>query len=153
MPRRFGRSDRSSQLVLLPFDARASRLGCSMRLNSCNIKTNLWERFQSGKMRRIGLKNCPYCGSSEIYIASSKTFWQKISVLLLLRLVRCQLCMRRHLRPIFFPAAKRPSTRPVPRKPAEVVSGKKAPASTAPLTDCGVSVVVDRCGRKLLSSP
>jgi hypothetical protein len=77
-------------------------------------------------MRRIGLKSCPYCGSSEIYPASSKTFWQKISVLLLLRLARCQLCMRRHFRPFFLPIATRPASHTVPRKPAEIVSDKKS---------------------------
>jgi hypothetical protein len=58
------------------------------------------------KMRRISLKNCPYCGYSEIYISSSTSLWPRISVLFLLRLVRCHVCMRRHYRPIFMPTAK-----------------------------------------------
>jgi hypothetical protein len=40
-------------------------------------------------MRRIGLRNCPYCGSLEVYLSAPKTFWEKIPVVLLLRLVRC----------------------------------------------------------------
>ena len=74
-------------------------------------------------MRRISLKNCPYCGCSKIYVSPSKTLWQKISVVFLLRLVRCHVCMRRHFRPIFLPAAENPA-RNTPRKAADVVSFK-----------------------------
>ena len=68
-----------------------------------------------GKMRRISLKNCPYCGSSKVYASSSATLWQKFSVLFLLRLVRCHHCMRRHFQPIFLPAARAP-TKPTIRQ-------------------------------------
>jgi hypothetical protein len=59
------------------------------------------------KMRRISLRNCPYCGCSKIYTSSSTTLWHKVCSLFLLRLVRCHVCMRRHYRPIFLPAAVR----------------------------------------------
>jgi hypothetical protein len=75
-------------------------------------------------MRRIGLKNCPYCGSSKIYVSSSDTSLQKASFLFLLRLVRCHVCMRRHFRPLFLAAAKSPATRSALTKPADSVTGK-----------------------------
>jgi hypothetical protein len=76
-------------------------------------------------MRRIGLKNCPYCGSSKVYISTPKTLGEKLPALFLLQLVRCHACMRRHLRPLFAPAAKHPEGHTVPAKPAEAVSSKK----------------------------
>jgi hypothetical protein len=77
-------------------------------------------------MRRVSLKNCPYCGCSQIYVSSSATPWQRLSVLFFLRLVRCHTCMRRHFRPIFVPTPKHPSTDAEPRKSIEVVPIKKA---------------------------
>jgi hypothetical protein len=77
-------------------------------------------------MRRIGLNNCPYCGDSEVYVSAPKTFWEKIPVVFLLRLVRCHSCMRRHYRPSLLPAAENPAKNTSPRKPAEVVSPKKS---------------------------
>jgi hypothetical protein len=78
-----------------------------------------------GTMRRVSLKNCPYCDCSEVYAPSTRTLWQKMAVLFFLRLVRCHVCMRRHFRPIFLPATKHPATDTTPRKPAEVVAMKK----------------------------
>ena len=80
-------------------------------------------------MRRFSLKNCPYCGCSKIYVSSSTTRWQKVSVMFLLRLVRCHVCFRRHYRPIVVPVAENPARQISPRKPAEVVVIKeKRPA-------------------------
>ncbi len=72
--------------------------------------------------RRVGLRNCPYCGSSEIYASSPKTSWERLPVLFLFRLVRCHSCMRRHLRPIILPEAKEPRRRRLPETPTAVVS-------------------------------
>jgi hypothetical protein len=83
------------------------------------------------EMRRISLKNCPYCDCSEVYASSSATWWQKASVLFLFRLVRCNLCKRRHYRPIFVPAVENPARRPSPRKDAEgaaIKTAEKRPA-------------------------
>jgi hypothetical protein len=76
-------------------------------------------------MRRIGLKDCPYCGSSKVYISTPKTLWEKLPALFLLQLVRCHACMRRHFRPLLAPAAKHPEVYAVPAKPVEAVSTKK----------------------------
>lgn len=57
-------------------------------------------------MHRIGLTSCPYCGRSEIYVSDRRTLWQRLSIVFLLRLVRCHVCMRRHYRPIIYPTAK-----------------------------------------------
>ena len=70
-------------------------------------------------MRRIGLKNCPYCSSSKVYISAPKTLWEKLPALFLLRLVRCHSCMRRHFRPLLAPLAKHPESYPVPAEPTK----------------------------------
>jgi hypothetical protein len=57
-------------------------------------------------MRRLGVKDCPYCGSSEVYSSQPKTLADSACIFLLVRLVRCHNCMHRHYRPVFFPAAK-----------------------------------------------
>ena len=81
-------------------------------------------------MRRIGLNRCPYCCSSEVHVSSAKNFWDRIPVLALLRLVRCEECRRRHYRPLFCSAPQRPVRSAVPKKPSSVVSSeeKKRPA-------------------------
>lgn len=76
-------------------------------------------------MRRIGLKNCPYCGSSNVYTSTPKTLWERFPALFLHRLVRCHTCMRRHFRPLLLPAPKHPEEYVVPSKPVEAVSTKK----------------------------
>jgi len=60
--------------------------------------------YQAFNMRRISLKrNCPFCGGSKVHPSESKTVWEQLSPMILLRLSRCYSCMRRHYRPIFFP--------------------------------------------------
>jgi hypothetical protein len=59
-------------------------------------------------MHRIGLQNCPYCGSLEVYASKPKTIWDRVLAIFLARLVRCHTCMRRHYRPFSFPIAIRP---------------------------------------------
>jgi len=73
-------------------------------------------------MRRIGLRKCPYCGSSQVYVSAPKASWEKVSSVFLLRLVRCHACLRRHLRPFLLPAAKPRGAYTMPAKPAETVS-------------------------------
>src|SRR5258705_3295588 len=80
------------------------------------------ERTKGLEMRRIGLRACPYCHSSEVYVSSAKTFWERLSGLLLLRHVRCDEC-RRHFRPVFLSALTRPSRRGIPRTP-EIAPGE-----------------------------
>jgi hypothetical protein len=74
---------------------------------------------QRGNMRRIGLKMCPYCRSSEVYVSGPKTFWERIPAMFLLRLVRCHNCMRRHYRSPLLSAKHSPAgtipTKPAPR--------------------------------------
>ena len=75
-------------------------------------------------MRRMGLKNCPYCGSSEVYISAPKTLGERFLFIFLLRLMRCHTCMYRHFRPLLLPAPKHPGKYTVVMKPAEAVSIK-----------------------------
>jgi len=60
-----------------------------------------------------------------VYVSAPKTPWDRISVLFLVRLVRCHSCMRRHFRPIFLAAEKRSATYSVPRKPAAEVAATR----------------------------
>jgi hypothetical protein len=62
-------------------------------------------------MRRISLKNCPYCGSSKVYVSGPQVLWEKVYTVFLLRFARCHVCLHRHLRIPFFPAPKRPDER------------------------------------------
>jgi hypothetical protein len=48
-----------------------------------------------------------------------------MSVLFLLRLVRCHVCMRRHFQPIFRHAAKAPAKIPAQRQDPKVLPLKK----------------------------
>jgi hypothetical protein len=76
-------------------------------------------------VRRIGLKNCPYCGSSKVFPSQSKTLWEAVPVVFLLRLVRCRDCMRRHYRPLLLPTAKHAAMEVrSPKKPVPVGSEK-----------------------------
>jgi hypothetical protein len=49
-------------------------------------------------MRRIGLKNCSYCGSSKVYISTPKTLWEKVPAL-------APICEMPRLHTPSFPAA------------------------------------------------
>jgi hypothetical protein len=62
-------------------------------------------------MRRIGLNRCPYCGNFEVYRSRIEpvTWLDRACVLFLLQLVRCHGCMRRHYRPLLFPAPEYPT--------------------------------------------
>ena len=73
-------------------------------------------------MRRIGLNRCPYCSGFVVYDSSAKTFWEKLLPVVLLRLVRCDDCRRRHLRPLFLPALKRTVQPLAPKKPSRLAS-------------------------------
>jgi hypothetical protein len=82
-------------------------------------------------MRRIGLRKCPYCGSSQVYVSAPKALWEKVSSVFLLRFVRCHGCMRRHFRPLLLPAAKHPGAYAMRAKPAETVSTRKSEKRSA----------------------
>src|ERR1700688_1924215 len=69
-------------------------------------------------MRRISLNNCPYCGSSDVYRSQPHTWADSACELFLVHLVRCHKCMRRHYRPVFFPAAK--YVTPLTKKPVQI---------------------------------
>ncbi len=82
-------------------------------------------------MRRMGFKNCPYCGSSQIYISAPKTLGERFPALFLVRLVRCHTCMRRHFRPLLLPAPKHPEEYTVPVKRVETASIKETEKRSA----------------------
>lgn len=63
------------------------------------------------RMCRIGLTNCPYCGSYNVYASTPRNLWEMVSVVFLLRRVRCHVCMHRHYRPILLFTAKRPRSK------------------------------------------
>src|SRR4029077_19050579 len=86
-----------------------------------------WGRLSLGgfAMHRIGLTSCPYCGSSEIYASERRTLWQRISIVFLLRLVRCHACMRRHYRPIIYPPTT-PALRGGLRKKSHTASSENS---------------------------
>jgi len=75
-------------------------------------------------VRRISIKSCPYCDSSEVFPSQSKTLLEKVSIVFLLRLVRCHNCMRHHYRPLLSPITTHPAMQAVPKKPVEVGSEK-----------------------------
>jgi hypothetical protein len=74
-------------------------------------------------MRRIGLMNCPYCGSGSVYASKLRTLWETVAILFLLRPVRCHVCMHRHYRPILLFVAKRPLSKNL-RKESHNASGQ-----------------------------
>lgn len=120
-------SNSSGRLAGNSAQVKRSELLSSRSENSiqCRISPNrshLQREPQGLEMRRIGLNACPYCGGSDVYASTAKTFWEKISVVLLLRHVRCDECRRRHFRPLFIPAPKRPPRSAVPREPPEIGS-------------------------------
>ena len=86
-----------------------------------------WGRLSLGgfAMHRIGLTCCPYCGSSEIYASEPRTLWQRISIVFLLRLVRCHACMHRHYRPIIYPPPN-PALRGGLRKKSHTASSENS---------------------------
>lgn len=80
-------------------------------LNSC-VRL-LRRHYMVGiNVRRIGLKSCPYCGSSEVFRSQPKTWWERAPVMFLLRLVRCHDCMRHHYRPLLLRIVKHPGKKP-----------------------------------------
>ena len=76
-------------------------------------------------LRKVSLKNCPYCLSSQVYFSQPKTWWEKTLFIFLLQLVRCHNCMRRHYRPIMFAIPKHPATEAVERKAPQVIAAEE----------------------------
>ena len=72
-------------------------------------------------MRRIGLQNCPYCGSGEIYTSQPKTWRDEVCCFFFVQVVRCHSCMRRHYRPLFLP----PVPTPAAKKPIQIVANEE----------------------------
>jgi hypothetical protein len=53
-------------------------------------------------VRRVGLKNCPYCGKAEeLYSSRPQTWRDELCLFFFFQVVRCHSCMRRHYRPLF----------------------------------------------------
>jgi hypothetical protein len=82
-------------------------------------------------MRRLGIVSCPYCGSAEVYASAPKRFRERLYSFFLVRLVRCHVCMRRHLRPAILPAAKYPGKYTIPTKSVQAVPSKKGEKRSA----------------------
>jgi hypothetical protein len=76
-------------------------------------------------LRKISLRNCPYCLSSQVYFSRPKRWWEKLPFIFLLQLVRCHNCMRRHYRPIMFATPKHPATETVERKAPQIIPAEE----------------------------
>lgn len=75
-------------------------------------------------LRKISLKSCPYCLSSQVYFSQPKTWWEKLLFIFLLQLVRCHNCMRRHYRPIMVATRKHPAAE-VERKGPQIIPAEE----------------------------
>jgi hypothetical protein len=78
-------------------------------------------------MRRIGLRNCPYCGNAEVYTSQPKTWRDEVCRFFFLQVVRCHACMCRHYRPLFLPPV--PTT--AATKPIQGVTNEERPERSA----------------------
>ena len=67
-----------------------SRFRQSVVVFKANYRTNI--RANSGARNATNRPACPYCHGSEVYVSSAKTFWERLSALLLLRRVRSDEC-------------------------------------------------------------
>jgi hypothetical protein len=78
-------------------------------------------------MLRIGLEGCPYCGSLEVYRSRIEPVeWlDRVCMLFLLQLVRCHGCMRRHYRPLLFPAPEYPNHQPAKKSTQAAANDEK----------------------------
>jgi hypothetical protein len=74
-------------------------------------------------MRRIGLRNCPYCGRADIYTSQPKTWRDEVCCFFFLQVVRCHSCMHRYYRPLFLPPVPVPTQ--AARKPAETTANEQ----------------------------
>ena len=79
-----------SGLQFLPSQSRrmtrdASRLNLRGSVSALGLSGDLHpivyileaDRTHGLEMRRIGLNRCPYCGGSEVYVSTAKTFWKE----------------------------------------------------------------------------
>ena len=73
-------------------------------------------------LRKIRIKNCPYCLSSRVYASRPKRWWDRILFLFLLQLVRCHTCTHHHYRPIICTTARPPASAEVWRKEPQTIS-------------------------------
>ena len=62
---------------------------------------------------KIGFEYCPHCHETEIYTSRSRSIWEDLIILLLLRPVRCRGCEDRFYRPLWLPTPRYPSARNV----------------------------------------
>jgi hypothetical protein len=58
---------------------------------------------------RIAREACPHCSRTEIYVSRSQTIWEDITILLLLRPVRCRSCLARFYRPLWIATPVNPT--------------------------------------------
>jgi hypothetical protein len=90
-----------AEVPLIQHDPELRRCGCSVCgiIREC-LPLHSWRCC----VHRISFRNCPYCGSSEVYGSHRKTWGDLTALFFLLGPVRCHGCMRRHFRPLFLPA-------------------------------------------------
>jgi hypothetical protein len=82
-------------------------------------------------MLKLGMRNCPHCNSTEVYISRPQRLREELAILLSLRPVRCHHCMLRHYRPLFVPTllpdnspmqSRKASRQAIPAEPDEARS-------------------------------
>jgi hypothetical protein len=81
-------------------------------------------------MLRIGLGDCPYCGSLDVFRSHPKNLMDRARVLLLLELARCHYCMQRYYYPLLMPPL-REYPNPSPKKAVRAVTSEEIRKRTA----------------------
>jgi hypothetical protein len=90
-----------------PFALRCAGASCgdgAFRRSCCIIVLGVPLHSWRCRVNRISFRDCPYCGSSEVYRSHGKTWGDFAARFFFLDPARCHYCMRRHFRPIFLRA-------------------------------------------------
>jgi hypothetical protein len=77
-------------------------------------------------MLRLGLNDCPYCGSPEVFRSQPKKWKDRVCALLLLERARCHYCMFPYYRPLLMP-------------PLREFSSTKKPSRASPAVESGTA--------------
>jgi hypothetical protein len=90
-------------------------------------------------MRRIGLTSCPYCGSSRVRPSRNTMLWERLSILLLLRLSRCHACMHHCYQPLLS-VQGRPARKLQNTSPPSPATASQSPADVYVCQKCGSDI-------------
>jgi hypothetical protein len=76
-------------------------------------------------MRKLGLRRCPCCTSTDVHASHIQSLRDLAAFLLLLRPVRCHRCMFRHYRPLLTHTIRAPQRTAVAKMPSQPVGSAK----------------------------